>query len=119
MELKDFIRERLYVIRTNYDWKSDVFEGMSQEYLAGSLRVCAETIDRWESGKDIIRPQHILDLSKVLHTSVAEFFPPDFLDDRLDLRLNSTTPLSDEDVEYLTKYNKFLTAERDKETGEE
>jgi transcriptional regulator with XRE-family HTH domain len=113
MKLKDFIRERLLTMRNNFNWKSDYCDaGMSQKILADSVGVSANTIDKWESGEDIIRPQNILDLSKALHTSVAEFFPPGFLDDRLNLRLYSTTPLSDEDVKYLTKYNEHLAATR-------
>jgi transcriptional regulator with XRE-family HTH domain len=110
MDLLDHVAARLKDLRVSYNNG----EGLSQDVLAGHLKVSANTISRWETGT--YRPS-LKDLEKITRffgVSIMSFFPQEMIDDdedeSLKALLRTARQLHPADLEELKKYAEFRRA---------
>ena len=110
MDLLDHVAARIKDLRVSYNSG----EGLSQDALAGHLKVASNTISRWETGT--YRPS-LKDLEKITRffgVSIMSFFPQDMVDDdedeSLKALLRTARQLHPSDLEELKKYAEFRRA---------
>jgi len=110
MDLLDHVAARIKDLRVSYNSG----EGLSQDALAGHLKVSANTISRWETGT--YRPS-LKDLERIARffgVSMMSFFPQDMIaddeDENLKALLRTARQLHPADLEELRKYAEFRRA---------
>ena len=110
MDLLDHVAARIKELRVSYNSG----EGLSQELLAGHLKVAPNTISRWETG--VYRPS-LTDLERISRffgVSIMSFLPEELVDKdedkNLKALLRTARQLHPADVEELRKYAEFRRA---------
>jgi transcriptional regulator with XRE-family HTH domain len=110
MDLLDHVAARIKELRVSYNSG----EGLSQELLAGHLKVAPNTISRWETG--VYRPS-LTDLERISRffgVSIMSFLPEELVDkdedENLKALLRTARQLHPADVEELRKYAEFRRA---------
>ena len=87
--------------------------GLSQEALAAKLKVAANTVSRWETGKYKPTPEDLDSLSRFFSVPIATFFPNLTSDDsRVTALTSATGGLTDKDFEEVLRYAEFRKARR-------
>src|ERR1051326_1724936 len=104
MDLLDHVAARIKELRVSYNSG----EGLSQELLAGHLKVAPNTISRWETG--VYRPS-LTDLERISRffgVSMMSFLPEELVDkdedENLKALFRTARQLHPADVEELRKY---------------
>ena len=110
MDLLDHVAARIKDLRVSYNSG----EGLSQEALAGHLKVASNTISRWETGTYRPSLKDLERISRFFGVSMMSFFPEDMVDDdeneNLKALLRTARQLHPADVEELRKYAEFRRA---------
>ena len=110
MDLLDHVAARIKDLRVSYNSG----EGLSQEALAGHLKVASNTISRWETGTYRPSLKDLERISRFFGVSMMSFFPEDMVDDdedeNLKALLRTGRQLHPADVEELGKYAEFRRA---------
>jgi len=110
MDLLDHVAARIKDLRVSYNSG----EGLSQDSLAGHLKVSANTISRWETGTYRPSLKDLERISRFFGVSMMSFFPEDMVDDdedeNLKALLRTARQLHPADIEELRKYAEFRRA---------
>jgi len=110
MDLLDHVAARIKDLRVSYNSG----EGLSQDALAGHLKVASNTISRWETGTYRPSLKDLEKISRFFGVSMMSFFPEDMVDDdedeNLKALLRTARQLHPADVEELRKYAEFRRA---------
>jgi len=110
MDLLDHVAARIKDLRVSYNSG----EGLSQDALAGHLKVASNTISRWETGTYRPSLKDLEKISRFFGVSMMSFFPEDMVDDNEDENLKAllrtARQLHPADVEELRKYAEFRRA---------
>jgi transcriptional regulator with XRE-family HTH domain len=110
MDLLDHVAARIKDLRVSYNSG----EGLSQDSLAGHLKVSANTISRWETGTYRPSLKDLERISRFFGVSMMSFFPEDMVDDdedeNLKALLRTARQLHPADIEELSKYAEFRRA---------
>jgi transcriptional regulator with XRE-family HTH domain len=110
MDLLDHVAARIKDLRVSYNSG----EGLSQDALAGHLKVASNTISRWETGTYRPSLKDLEKISRFFGVSMMSFFPEDMVDDEEDENLKAllrtARQLHPSDVEELRKYAEFRRA---------
>ena len=110
MDLLDHVAARIKDLRVSYNSG----EGLSQEALAGHLKVASNTISRWETGTYRPSLKDLERISRFFGVSMMSFFPEDMVDDdedeNLKALLRTARQLHPADLEELRKYAEFRRA---------
>ena len=110
MDLLDHVAARIKDLRVSYNSG----EGLSQDSLAGHLKVSANTISRWETGTYRPSLKDLERISRFFGVSMMSFFPEDMVDDdedeNLKALLRTARQLHPSDIEELRKYAEFRRA---------
>ena len=110
MDLLDQIAARIRDLRVNYNHG----EGLSQDSLAGHLKVAPNTISRWETGTYRPSVKDLERISRFFGVSINSFFPSELHDaeedENLKALLRTARQLHPADVEELRKYAEFRRA---------
>lgn len=86
---------------------------LSQEALANSLKIAANTVSRWETGTYKPTPEDLDQLARFFGVSITVFFP-DLKqgDERTAVLTSATGGLSDADFDEVVRYAEFRKARR-------
>lgn len=105
-ELYEHIGRKIRELRLAYP------EGaLSQEALAGRLKIAANTISRWETGTYKPTPDDLDKLARFFGVSIMVFFPDSYQDEQRTAALASATGgLSDSDFEEVVRYAEYRKA---------
>jgi transcriptional regulator with XRE-family HTH domain len=110
MDLLDHVAARIKDLRVSYNSG----EGLSQDALAGHLKVAPNTISRWETGTYRPSLKDLERISRFFGVSMMSFFPEDMVDDdedeNLKALLRTARQLHPADIEELRKYAEFRRA---------
>jgi transcriptional regulator with XRE-family HTH domain len=110
MELLDYLAARIRELRVSYNSG----EGLSQETLAGHLKVAPNTISRWETGTYCPSVIDLERISRFFGVSMMAFVPPEMIDkeedENLKALLRTARQLHPADLEELRKYAEFRRA---------
>ena len=110
MDLLDHVAARIKDLRLSYNSG----EGLSQDALAGHLKVASNTISRWETGTYRPSLKDLEKISRFFGVSMMSFFPEDMVDhdedENLKALLRTARQLHPSDVEELRKYAEFRRA---------
>ena|SRR5689334_9581845 len=110
MDLLDHVAARIKDLRVSYNSG----EGLSQDALAGHLKVASNTISRWETGTYRPSLKDLEKISRFFGVSMMSFFPEDMVDheedENLKALLRTARQLHPSDVEELRKYAEFRRA---------
>ena len=110
MDLLDYVAARIKDLRVSYNSG----EGLSQDALAGHLKVTPHTISRWETGTYRPSLKDLERISRFFGVSMMSFFPEDMVDDdedeNLKALLRTARQLHPADLEELRKYAEFRLA---------
>lgn len=108
MELIRYVGERIRQLRNNYGGGS----GISQEALAKSLKMAANTVSRWETGTYRPSLEDLDALSRFFGVSILEFFPKDGepAESKVTALLRAARDLPQDDIDELQKYAEFRRA---------
>lgn len=110
MDLLDHVAARIKDLRVSYNSG----EGLSQDSLAGHLKVSSNTISRWETGTYRPSLKDLERISRFFGVSMMSFFPEDMVDDdedeNLKALLRTARQLHPADIEELRKYAEFRRA---------
>jgi transcriptional regulator with XRE-family HTH domain len=110
MDLLDHVAARIKDLRVSYNSG----EGLSQDALAGHLKVASNTISRWETGTYRPSLKDLEKISRFFGVSMMSFFPEDMVDDdedeNLKALLRTARQLHPADIEELRKYAEFRRA---------
>ena len=110
MDLLDHVAARIKDLRVSYNSG----EGLSQDALAGHLKVAPNTISRWETGTYRPSLKDLERISRFFGVSMMSFFPEDMVDDdedeNLKALLRTARQLHPADLEELRKYAEFRRA---------
>ena len=110
MDLLDHVAARIKDLRVSYNSG----EGLSQDALAGLLKVAPNTISRWETGTYRPSLKDLERISRFFGVSMMSFFPEDMVDDdedeNLKALLRTARQLHPADLEELRKYAEFRRA---------
>src|ERR1700726_679080 len=104
--LYEHIGHKIRELRTAYPKGA-----LSQEALAEKLKVAANTVSRWETGKYKPTPEDLDSLSRFFSVPIATFFPNLTSDDsRVTALTSATGGLTDKDFEEVLRYAEFRKA---------
>ncbi|HEY9502457.1 MAG TPA: helix-turn-helix transcriptional regulator [Pyrinomonadaceae bacterium] len=109
MSLTSHVAAQIKELRTSYNHG----EGLSQETLANSLGVAANTVSRWETGVYVPSLHDVEKLARFFGVSMMVFIPPEETeedDDNLKSLLRTARQLDHTDIEELRKYAEFRKA---------
>ena len=110
MDLLDHVAARIKDLRVSYNSG----EGLSQEALAGHLKVAPNTISRWETGTYRPSLKDLERISRFFGVSMMSFFPEEMVDEdedeNLKALLRTARQLHPADLEELRKYAEFRRA---------
>jgi transcriptional regulator with XRE-family HTH domain len=108
MNLFEHVGQRIRDLRLNYGSG----QGLSQEALARSLGVAANTVSRWETATYRPSLEDLEHLARFFGVSILEFFPPDEVagNDQMAALLRTAQQLKPEDLEELRRYAEFRRA---------
>jgi len=108
MELIRYVGERIRQLRNNYGGGN----GISQEALAKSLKMAANTVSRWETGTYRPSLEDLEALSRFFGVSILEFFPNngEQSESKVTGLLRAARDLPKHDIEELQKYAEFRRA---------
>jgi transcriptional regulator with XRE-family HTH domain len=108
MELLRYVSERIRQLRNSYGGGS----GISQEALAGELKIAANTVSRWETGTYRPSLEDLAALSRFFGVSILEFFPKEGepTESPVTALLRAARDLPKQDIEELQKYAEFRRA---------
>ena len=105
-DLYEFIGSRIRKLRTERP------EGaLSQEALAGELKIAPNTVSRWETGTYKPTPEDLDKLARFFKVSITTFFPdlgPD--NARVQALTSATGGLGDKDFEEVIRYAEYRKA---------
>ena len=105
-DLYEHIGRKIRQLRLDYPGGT-----LSQEALAGHLKLAANTISRWETGTYKPTPQDLDQLARFFSVSIMVFFPESDGDDQRVTALTSATGgLSESDFEEVIRYAEFRKA---------
>src|SRR5450759_1363798 len=86
---------------------------LSQEALAAKLKVAANTVSRWETGKYKPTPEDLDSLARFFSVPITTFFPDLNADAaRVTALTSATGGLADKDFEEVVRYAEFRKARR-------
>jgi transcriptional regulator with XRE-family HTH domain len=86
---------------------------LSQDGLAGKLKVAANTVSRWETGKYKPTPEDLDKLARFFSVPITIFFPSLSTDDaRVTALTSATGGLGEKDFEEVMRYAEFRKARR-------
>jgi transcriptional regulator with XRE-family HTH domain len=107
MELVRYVGERIRELRC-----SCAGTGISQESLAKTMKITANTVSRWETGTYRPSLEDLDALSRLFSVSILEFFPKENepKDDHVAALLRAARDLPPEDIEELRRYADFRKA---------
>ena len=110
MELLDHVAARIKDLRVSYNNG----EGLSQESLAGHLKVAPNTISRWETGTYRPSLKDLERISRFFGVPIISFLPDELVDEdedeSLKALLRTARQLHPADLEELRKYAEFRRA---------
>ena len=110
MDLVAHIAAKIRDLRVNYNHG----EGLSQDTLAGHLKVAANTISRWETGTYCPSVTDVERIARFFGVSMMAFMPPEMIgkeeDENLKALLRTARQLHPADLEELQKYAEFRRA---------
>jgi transcriptional regulator with XRE-family HTH domain len=108
MELIRYVGERIRQLRNNYGGGN----GISQEALAKSLKMAANTVSRWETGTYRPSLEDLDALSRFFGVSILEFFPKEDepSESKVTALLRAARDLPEDDIDELQKYAEFRRA---------
>ena len=110
MDLLDHVAARIKDLRVSYNSG----EGLSQDALAGHLKVASNTISRWETGTYRPSLKDLERISRFFGVSMMSFFPEEMIDhdedENIKALLRTARQLHPADVEELRKYAEFRRA---------
>jgi transcriptional regulator with XRE-family HTH domain len=108
MELLRYVGERIRQLRNNYGGGN----GISQEALAKSLKMAANTVSRWETGTYRPSLEDLDALSRFFGVSILEFFPKadEPSESKVTALLRAARDLPEDDIDELQKYAEFRRA---------
>ena len=108
MELIRYVGERIRQLRNSYGGGT----GISQESLAKSLRMAANTVSRWETGTYKPSLEDLDKLSRFFGVSILEFFPQESepTEPKVTALLRAARDLPEDDIDELQKYAEFRRA---------
>jgi transcriptional regulator with XRE-family HTH domain len=108
MELIRYVGERIRQLRNNYGGGT----GISQEALAKSLKMAANTVSRWETGTYRPSLEDLDALSRFFGVSILEFFPKEDhpSESKVTALLRAARDLPQDDIDELQKYAEFRRA---------
>ena len=106
--LYDHIGHKIRQLRTQYPKGA-----LSQEGLADKLKIAANTVSRWETGKYKPTPKDLDVLARFFSVPITTFFPDLEADDaRITALTSATGGLEDKDFEEVIRYAEFRKARR-------
>jgi transcriptional regulator with XRE-family HTH domain len=86
---------------------------LSQEALAAKLKIAANTVSRWETGKYKPTPADLDELARFFAVPITVFFPDLATEDaRVTALTSATGGLADKDFEEVIRYAEFRKARR-------
>lgn len=108
MNILEYVGERIRALREAYAGG----KGISQEALAKSIGLAANTISRWETATYRPSLDDLEKLARFFKVSILEFFPREELgaNDRTAALLRVAKELPDEDLDELRKYAEYRQA---------
>ena len=110
MDLVAHIAAKIRDLRVNYNHG----EGLSQDTLAGHLKVAANTISRWETGTYCPSFVDVERIARFFGVSMMSFLLPEMIDEDADENikalLRTAKQLHPADLEELQKYAEFRKA---------
>lgn len=110
MNLLDHIAAKIRELRVSYNHG----EGLSQQALAGQLKVVPNTISRWETGTYCPSFTDVEKIARFFGVSMMEFIPTDMIDEKEDeslkALLRTARQLHPADLEELQKYAEYRRA---------
>ncbi|HXV42438.1 MAG TPA: helix-turn-helix transcriptional regulator [Anaerolineae bacterium] len=108
MNLFEYVGQRIRDLRLSYGSG----QGLSQEALARSLGVAANTVSRWETATYRPSLEDLDQLARFFGVSIMEFFPPEEVvgNDQMAALLRTAQQLKPEDLEELRRYAEFRRA---------
>lgn len=105
-DLYSYIGNKIRELRTHYPEGS-----LSQDALAASIKVAANTVSRWETGTYKPTPDDLDKLARFFNVSILTFFPnlaPD--DARIAALTSATGGLNDKEFEEVIRYAEYRKA---------
>jgi transcriptional regulator with XRE-family HTH domain len=109
LEIYKYIGDRIRELRTSFGGK-----GISQEELAGAVKVTPNTISRWETATYKPGVEDLERIARALQVSLLELLPPDDYteqEERVALLLRAAKSLPDQDIDELRRYAEFRRAQ--------
>ena len=108
MSLMMYIGKRIRELRTGYAGG----QGLSQEALAKSVNVTANTISRWETATYRPTIEDLERLARFFGVSILEFFPREDAPAQQEITalMRAAEQLPPEDIEELRRYAEFRRA---------
>jgi transcriptional regulator with XRE-family HTH domain len=108
MNLLEYVGKRIQELRSGYGGG----RGISQEELAKSLEISANTISRWETATYKPSIEDLDSLARFFNVSIFEFFPSvqESTESRIMPLLRAAKDLPDSDLEELRRYAEFRKA---------
>ena len=110
MNLLDHIAAKIRELRVSYNHG----EGLSQQALAGQLKVVPNTISRWETGTYCPSFTDVEKIARFFGVRIIDFIPPEMVDEaedeNLKALLRTARQLHPADLEELRKYAEFRRA---------
>ena len=111
--LYEHIGHKIRELRTAYPKGA-----LSQEGLAAKLKVAANTVSRWETGKYKPTPEDLDRLARFFCVPITTFFPDLAPNNaRVSALTSATGGLADKDFEEVIKYAEFRKIRRALEAG--
>ncbi len=105
-DLYTHIGNKIRELRTHYPAGT-----MSQDALAASIKVAANTVSRWETGTYKPTPDDLDKLARFFNVSILTFFPNATPDDaRIAALTSATGGLNEKDFEEVIRYAEFRKA---------
>jgi transcriptional regulator with XRE-family HTH domain len=111
--LYEHIGQKIRELRTAYPKGT-----LSQDALAGELKVAANTVSRWETGRYKPTPEDLNKLARFFSVPITVFFPDLNADSaRVTALTSATGGLAEKDFEEVLRYAEFRKARRALEGG--
>lgn len=106
--LYQYIGNKIRTLRLNFSSGT-----LSQEALAAKLKVAANTVSRWETGKYKPTPKDLDALARIFQVSITVFFPDlQANNPRVSVLTSATGGLSDKDFAEVVRYAEYRKARR-------
>lgn len=108
MSLVEYVGKRIQALRSSYGGG----RGISQDELAKSLGLSANTISRWETSTYKPSIEDLDTLARFFNVSILEFFPSveEQVESRVMPLLRAAKDLPDNDLEEIRRYAEFRKA---------